>query len=427
MSNITPTLHSFDDNEDSFFEELRNNALQNSDAQEIVETPNENNFVKDLQEYDGTDEFYKFLKDKTLTANSGTQVVSEQKGGEFNLKDLKDQNPVKEETEASIVDKVLKDSLGEEVIAIPEEAYAIAFDFIRENGILNIPEDVELNAETLPDIIAYDQNKRNNQAFEYIKSLAGDEHVVSLLELVINGGTFEDMQVGKEIISDEIYFQNADPKDEATQRSILKTYLSIGLDPKIPSHRDMLEEIPSRIDNLIGAYKSEAATVKAIEYFLNDIQNAKVEFENSKRERIKQEEAIKAAKIQREMEWRDNFLTTLKDRDWTNAKKNEVYSQFNTVELTDGSKLPLWDYKMKKIWEDPKLTQVLFRFLSDFDEHKKEFKNLDKNPTQIATSKILEMANKKAISKTITNHVTTSAKPFSKENLGEFIMEKGAK
>jgi hypothetical protein len=96
------------------------------------------------------------------------------------------------------------------------------------------------------------------------------------------------------------------------------------------------------------------------------------------------------------------------------------------VKLTDGTELPLWDYKMKKIWENPKNAQVLFRFLSDFDEYKLEFKNLDKSPMQLATNKILEMAQKKTVSKTITNHSRNEGVPFTRENLGEYIERQGS-
>lgn len=419
MPDITPTIHFNDAEEDAFFNNMREITSKNSDNN--VTEIQENTFVEDLKDYKGQDDFITFLQNK----QSKVEVKNNEQGGSFNLKELS-QNPVAKDTTESVVDKMIGSSLREEKQDVSEEAYAVAFDFIRENNLLHVPEGVELNGDTLPDILQYDQQRRAEQAFDYIKSLAGDEHVAELLQLVINGGTFRELEVGKDIITDEIYFKNLNLDDESERRAVLTTYLKEGLDPKIPSHAEMLEEIPSRVDAIEGSYKGKERALKAQEYFLNQIENAKQELERSKIERIKHEEAIKLAKYKNEENWRNQFFNTLKDSNWTNQKQNEVVSHFNTVKLTDGTELPLWDYKMKKIWENPKNAQVLFRFLSDFDEYKLEFKNLDKSPTQLATSKILEMAQKKTVSKTITNHSKNDGVPFTRENLGEYIDRQGS-
>ena len=419
MPDITPTIHFNDAEEDAFFNNMREITSKNSDNN-ITEIQ-ENTFVEDLKDYKGQDDFITFLQNK----QSKVEVKNNEQGGSFNLKELS-QNPVTKDTTESVVDKMIGSSLREEKQDVSEEAYAVAFDFIRENNLLHIPENVELNGDTLPEILQYDQQRRAEQAFDYIKSLAGDEYVADLLQLVINGGTFRELEVGKDIITDEIYFKNLNLDDESERRAILTTYLKEGLDPKIPSHAEMLEEIPSRVDAIEGSYKGKERALKAQEYFLNQIENAKQELERSKIERIRHEEAVKLAKYKNEENWRNQFFNTLKDSNWTNQKQNEVVSHFNTVKLTDGTELPLWDYKMKKIWENPKHAQVLFRFLSDFDEYRLEFKNLDKSPTQLATSKILEMAQKKTVSKTITNHSKNDGVPFTRENLGEYIDRQGS-
>jgi hypothetical protein len=419
MSDITPTIHFNDSEEDAFFNNMREITSKNSDNS--VTEIQENTFVEDLKDYKGQDDFITFLQNK----QSKVEVKTNEQGGSFNLKELS-QNPVKKDTTESVVDKLVSSSLREEKQDVSEEAYAVAFEFIKENNLLHVPEGVELNGDTLPDILHYDQQRRAEQAFDYIKSLAGDEHVAGLLELVINGGTFRELEVGKDIITDEIYFKNINLDDESERRAILTTYLKEGLDPRIPNHAEMLEEIPARVDAIEGSYKGKERALKAQEYFLNQIEVAKQELERSKIERIRHEEAVKLAKYKNEENWRNQFFSTLKDSNWTNQKQNEVVSHFNTVKLTDGTELPLWDYKMKKIWENPKNAQVLFRFLSDFDEYKLEFKNLDKSPMQLATNKILEMAQKKTVSKTITNHSRNEGVPFTRENLGEYIERQGS-
>jgi hypothetical protein len=420
MSNTTPTIHFNADEEDAFFSNLQE-ITSNNDNQNLTEINNANTFVEDLKDYKGDDDFITFLQNKQAVSQSNVK----EEGGSFNLKDF-NQNPVAKDTAKSVVDEMIGDSSKEEAQGISEEAYAVAFDFIKENNLLFVPEGVELNGDTLPEILQYDQQRRAEQAFDYIKSLAGDEHVADLLQLVINGGTFKELETGKDIITDEIYFKNINLDDESERRALLTTYLKEGLDPKIPNHAEMLEEIPSRVDAIEGSYKGKERALKAQEYFLNQIEEAKRELERSKIERIKEEEAVKLAKYNHEQNWRNQFFSTLKNSNWTNQKQNEVVSHFNTVKLTDGTELPLWDYKMKKIWENPKHAQMLFRFLSDFDEYKLEFKNLDKNPMQLATNKILEMAQRKGVTKTITNHSKNEGKPFSRENLGEFINQAGS-
>ena len=80
---------------------------------------------------------------------------------------------------------------------------------------------------------------------------------------------------------------------------------------------------------------------------------------------------------------------------------------------------------MKKIWENPKHTQALFRFLSEFDEYTNDFKTVEKTSAQLATDKIMEMAARKSVSKNTTNHTYSKDTGFTRENLGEYIDQKG--
>lgn len=422
MSNITPTIHSFDSSEDDAF---FNNLIEkhsNSEYTDIQEVP-DNSFGNDLREYDGDDDFYKFLKNKQ-TSDENNQLSVNTNPGSFNLNDIKAQNPVKKDTSALKMDEAIKakeNSKNKQQGKFSDDSYFLAFEFIKENNLLQIPEGIELNAQTLPQILEYDNQKRVDQAFDYIRGQAGDQHVAELFDMVIAGGTLQELETGKDIVSEEAYLRSLDIRDEDTQRRLLTTYLKQGLDPNIPSQYELLSEIPNRIDSIIGSYQGETRAAKALEHFLKDVEIGKRELQRSKTERIQNEEAIKLAKYKREESWRNSFISELKNRNWSNNKKNEVWSHFNNVTLEDGTVLPLWDFKMKKIWENPKHAQALFRFLSEFDEYKHEFKTPDKTPAQLATDKIMEMAARKSVSKNTTDHTYSRDNKFSREDVGEFI------
>lgn len=424
MSNITPTIHTFDSaDEDAFFNNIREVSTQNQ-SEQIVTERTENDISQDLRDYEGNEEFYKFLKSNQLKLDAEKLSVNTNPGS-FNLKELKSQNPVVADTKKSLVDEATKPKTQHNKQEYSDDSYYLAFEFIKENNLLNIPEGVELNNETLSQILEYDNQKRVDQAFDYIKSQAGDQHIAELLEMVINGGTLEDLETGKDIIGEEAYLQSLDASDEDVQRRVLATYLKQGLDINIPSQAELISEIPERVSNIIASYKGEERTLKAIDYFLNDVKIAKRDFETAKQNKIAEQTAIRAAKFQREETWKNTFINGLKDRNWANNKKNEVWSHFNNVTLTDGTVLPLWDYKLKKIWENPKHTHLLFKFLTEFDQYTNDFKSPDKTPNQLATDKIMEMANRKSVSRSTTSHERNNDKEFSRENIGNFVDKQG--
>lgn len=421
---ITPITQEFNDDEDSFLSMMNSIVAEETSKGNIYDTPETpNNIPTTLNDED--DDFFNFIN------REKSKIASEK---EFNLNAVDIQNPVKKDEGVANVEKLLQTDnpspSGVNEGGYTDDVYSAAFDFIKETGLLNVPENLEFSSENLQQILQYDQDVRNQAALEYIKAQAGDEAIANLFDLVWDGGTINDLENAKNIVSDEQFFRNLDLNNESNQKQILVQFFKEGLNPNAPTYQLLVDELPSRVDNIIAQYKGAEEAEKAREYFLTEISKAKNEFEKQKIERIKQEEAVKIKKLQREENWRKQFLNGLAGKNWSSEKKNEVLSHFDTVVLEDGTKLPLWDFKMKKIWENPENAQVLFRFLSDFDEYKLQFKTQDKTPTQLATSKILEMANKKATSKTInTDNIQKTPlddRQVTDEDLAKFINARGS-
>lgn len=394
----------------------------------------------------GEDDFSNWYNDevRTIKTNNTNNSVSSNNqnkevssNNEIKLTDVR--IPVKEDTAENKAANMLKEIQELEdkkqtvnVESIPENVVDLVFDFIKEQSILNVPEGMELNAENISKIVKYDEAFRNQQALEYIKSKAGDEYVAELFDMVWNGGNINHLKEGKAIIEDVEYFRTLDVNEESNQREVLDLFLREGLDDKIPSHKYLLEEVPKRIDNIIGEYRGQEEAQKAVEYYLEIAEKAKYDLEKRISGEKLLEERNKAEKVKKEVSWRNSFVKDVLDTNWTNEKKNEVLDQFAEVTLTNGVTTKLWDFKMKKIWENPTLTKELFRFLADFDPTELKFKKLSKSPEQEATSMLMNALAKKQISKTNTkssydevNNNTNYQKQIPEDKLVDFIEKFG--
>lgn len=407
MSSSVPNMHNLpdiqgDDSFDDFMKSLQDNMLQTGQGTTIQESNQPNPYKLDPTVNETS--FGEFINRIVETEEAKKQSK------EVSVKDVVVE-PAKEKEGTNPVEDLAKKLMGEQEeqskqptpAEISEEAYELAFTFIRENQLLHLPDGIEkLDGENLQEVLEYDQNVRNNAALEYIKSRAGDDYVAELFELVWQGGTREDLEEAKEVISDEQYLANLDLSNPDNQRNILFEYIKSGLNPNAPSYNDLLEEIPSRIESILGKYKGEEESRKAQQYFLQEIRDKKIQIDNQIRQREAAIEKQKAEMYQRELNWRNTFLKEVIADGWTTEKKNEVISHFNKVKLEDNTEMPLWEYKMKKIWENPSLTKELFRFLSDLDPYELKFKKTGKSVESAVTEKILSMASKKMPSRNNT-------------------------
>ena len=438
MSNL-PTEYGLPDEDD--FEEamklMEQEVISNGGTSVTTKTDKYNEII-------GEDDFANWYNDEIANiknTHNNTSVAnnsnSNTDSNEIQLKDVR--IPVKPDTAENKAAKMLQEIQESEVKketvnveAIPENVVSLVFDFIKEQNILNVPEGMEINAENISKIVKYDEAFRNQQALEYIKSKAGDEYVAELFDIVWNGGTINHLNEGKVIIEDVEYFRSMDLKVEENQREILDLFLREGLDEKIPSHKYLLAEVPKRIDNIIGEYKGQEEAEKAVEYYLEVAEKAKQDLEKRMTEEKVLEEKNKAMQVQREVEWRNEFIKDVLNTNWSNEKKNEVLDQFGEVKLNNGVVTKLWDFKLKKIWENPTLTKELFRFLADFDPKELKFKKLSKTPEQEATNMLMNALSKKQVTKTNTksqyddvNTNTNYQKQIPEDKFVDFIEKFG--
>jgi len=294
------------------------------------------------------------------------------------------------------------------------DIYSAALQILKEQNILNIPDDIsELDENTLTQLIEYDQELRNQQAFDYVKSQASDPRLSELIDHVLNGGEYEDAIAMKEIIDEQYDFYNLDVQVEDTQRMLIDMYIREGLNPDSAVDQRRLARLDDEIDMYINNLEGEDLAGEAKNYFIEKIEYIK-EFEKQKiQERKIQTELYQRQKLQQEQFWINDFKKTLNEKPWSNDKKKEIVSQFDIVQLDNGTEMEMWKYKWSKIWERPDLTQVFMDFLSDLDPHQLEFKNRNIPVQKQVTSKILDIVNNK---KTISNKFKSEGRNYSQSD-----------
>lgn len=259
-----------------------------------------------------------------------------------------------------------------------------------ETGLLTLPEDYVLTPDNVQEAIQISDRYKTESLIEQIKNKAGDEYVAELFDIVWEGGTIEDVQFVKNVIEDDFYLDNLDLDSEEDQRKIITNYLQESLDPNGPTYKRQLANISNQVNDIIDTYSGKAVAEEAFAYY-------KELFEYEKNQRFREIQEREQARIEQERliakqqeDWRKAFKEDLAKSKWSDKKKEDVFNQFNQVKLTDGSELPLWEYKMERIWENPELTKHLMDFLSQFDEYNLKFKTAD-SVKQAVTNKLTEL------------------------------------
>jgi hypothetical protein len=305
-------------------------------------------------------------------------------------------------------------NINEQPITIrPEEfetkVYEAAFNFIKEQELLYFPENVELSEEGLQEAISNTRQILYEKALDDIRASAGDEHVAYLLDLALNGGTIEDVQLAKQAIDDEISFENINLEDPDQRTYLLRMFLAEGLDPDNPAHKVRLDKIDEEIQQLVDKMEDLELASKAKEFYIEKAR----EFKRQQAAYIKQkqEEAkrLELEQLRQQHEWNQEFKEILYTRNISEEKRKKIIRQFDIVKLDDNTEIELWKYKWQKIWESPRHTQELMDFLSDFDEYTLEFVKRSETPSKIATQKIMQIAASKGASR--GNSTYTSFKP----------------
>jgi hypothetical protein len=293
------------------------------------------------------------------------------------------------------------------------DIYNAALQILREQNILNIPDELtELDENTLNELLEYDQELRNQQALEYIKSQASDPRLAELIDYTLAGGTYEDALTMKEIVDEQYDYLEMDTQSEYGQRMLIEMYLREGLNPDNPVDQRRLQRLDTEIDSYIMNDEGEELASEAKDYFLEKLEYMKeVEFQKAQ-EREMEMQNYQRQKLQQEQFWIDNFKNSLEEKPWSPQKKKEIVSQFDIVQLDNGAEMELWKYKWNKIWEHPDLTQVFMDFISDLDPYSLQFNNRNTPVQKQVTNKILEIVNNK---KTVSNKFKSEGRSFNRQ------------
>ena len=279
-----------------------------------------------------------------------------------------------------------------------DEVYAAAIQLAQENGLLNIPEEMEGNItnEVWQDLLQKNEAARQQQTINNIRQSAGDPKIVELLDYVMNGGTWYGFNEMQETIQEEIDITSLDASKEEDQRYLIELYLSDGLDASNPAHVRRLQNIDNEVNTAFDRLENDALSKEAKAYLLNKnaIEKQGIAEQQKAYQQQQQEEANRQE--QARQNWNNQFKTTLNDRNWSQDKKNSVVSQFDIVQLDNGSEMEMWQYKFDAIWRDPQATQIFMNFISDFDPNSLKFKQQGQPINKQVTSRITSLINKKA-------------------------------
>ena len=344
----------------------------------------------------------------------------------FNTKDVEEFIEDKVEDEADLLDTVkqqagntaTEDAPSNEDPAAeksyPDEIYNALFDFIKEQGILQIPDDIEvLDEEKLQWVIDQNNQNRNQMALEYVRSQAGDDKVLEIFDIAYGGGTWEDIKNMRELIEVQDNYDNLDVKSEQDQRFLIESYLKEGLDPNNPANKRRLAGLNEEVERYMERLEGENMAVEAKTYFVDKINQEKERLHIEKEQRVQAEKEREARAAQEEAKWINDFKVTLDKRKWANDKKKAVIEQFNIVKLDNGTETELWRYKVDQMWKRPELVHHLMDFLSQLDPYTMSFKGENLTPEKNATKRLLEMAQKK---QTTTNKHVGSRQEYSRQN-----------
>jgi hypothetical protein len=343
------------------------------------------------------------FSDNTSSSNTESRIdeyVQPDRRQVFNPNEIQDLQQNSEDVLDSVKDQMSdyqNESQDDEVDDnFNVDIYSAALELIKDQGILNLPDDVEVVDENvLNQVLAYDQQVRNQNALYQIRSQVQDPRLLELFDHALNGGTYEEAIQLKETVDEQYNFANLDTQNQDHQRFLIENYLLENLNPNHPVDARRLEKLPQEIDSYFESMEAESLANEAQQYFINKLEYIKESYRQEAIQREEERRQFQLFNMQRESQWIDNFKNTLNSRPWSNNKKNKVIEQFNIVSLDTGEETELWKYKWNKIWENPELTHVLMDFLSDLDPYTLQFNNRDKTVDKQVTSKIMQLINNK--------------------------------
>jgi hypothetical protein len=273
--------------------------------------------------------------------------------------------------------------------------YEAALNLLKENGLFTIPEDInQIDEDAWNKVLEYNKEVQRKNIIDDMRAKS-DPRIMELFDYVNDGGTwfgFDDM---RNAIQDETNIENLDVFNEEHQHYLIKSYLSDGLDPSNPAHARRLKSIDDEVNTYFERLEAEDLAKEAKKYFVDQVNARKQEIVYQQELHRRQEQQQQQEAARHQQEWIKNFQTTLTKRDWSQAKKDAVISQFDVVELEDGRSMEMWKYKFNAMWQKPEAVQIFMDFLSDFDHNTVEFKRNGIPSDKIATSTIQSLINSK--------------------------------
>ncbi len=298
--------------------------------------------------------------------------------------------------------------------------YDVAFDLIQEMDLLRLPDGIQ--SLTPEEINFYKEQtliQQREEALEYLRSQVGhDPYMLEIFDYTMAGANFADITTFKALNNVEIDYETLNINDEETQKELVRQYLSSDLNPSNKKDRELLSYIPEKIEKLLDSGELRGKAAEARDHFVNRVREQKqLEFQKA----IEAKEAYEYQnwlEQQEQVQWDQEFRQTLNQRPWSDAKKHNVIRENQLIELEDGSRIPIWEYKRQIMFSDPYLFQQFLDFTSKLDLQQGDFVGLEYTDepdlSQSTINKILERAVQK--SQTARNQATSRKPNFEKQN-----------
>ena len=300
------------------------------------------------------------------------------------------------------------------------DAYDVAFELIQEMDLLRLPQGIQ--SLTPEEIQFYKEQtliQQREEALEYLRSqISHDPYMLEIFDYTMAGKDFADITSFKALNNVEINYETLNINDEETQKELVRQYLSSDLNPADKKDRELLSYIPEKIEKLLDSGELRHKAAEARDHFVNRIRQQK-EFEFQKAIELREASEYEAwLEQQEQLQWDQEFREILHQRPWSDAKKHQIVKESQLIELEDGSRIHIWDYKRQIIFSDPYLFQQFLDFTAKLDLQQGDFVGLEYSDepdlSKSTINKILERAVQK--SQTAKNNSTTRNPTFEKQN-----------
>lgn len=411
MSNNKNIEYTFDDS-------ILTQSIQNEVSSDVINNNSNNNFNSDSNNNYSNNQTNDNSQIDALNYDIDRAIMQEIEEGiskdyntntnnnlENNIKELEDsvRNTQNNNSDTSVNNNTDDTkSVGEASNNDELDPYNLAFDIIREENLLYIPEDFEgeLDADAIDYFKQYTKevekyNIINSQRNKYLN----DPVKLRMFDYFFSAEEDADLPLFDQLNSDLDYWENYDISNEDNQKEIIKEYLKAGLNPDNPSYSLLLSDIDSKVNSILENYEGEDKAKEARDYFLKNVkENMTKELQrvNTEKEyRLKQEEEMERKRT----EWNNNLIKAIQSKNWNNSKKNSLINEQYQEILYENEYVPMWYAKEDIIKSNPDLYVTYLDWLnSNFDIETKSFKtqtNSNSSNKKEVTRKIMEIIQKK--------------------------------